>query len=265
MKRPRITFRRNRSRTADSAKSRPGFLSRLVSDIQDKEYVVFLKPVLKPFKRNPGSRAAVQTQKAPDAPPPALSPAPDPALEQKAWPTPPAYPGQTGNDVVDPRLVEEVFARSALPITHPEEQHELGAWDLGEQALASVSSKEPEKPTAAESEDALENGLFEPVETVPGATGSSGPLGSTDSRFAKKPLVHTMVEAAPDGPADGDGGMGDFLSEDLQDLFSATDYAKPRTKALLKSREHVDVNELAKELKEYARSVGAAPQAPETS
>ena len=257
MKRPRITFRRNRGQAADPAKSRPGFLNRLVADILDKEYSVFLKPVLKPFKRNSGSSAAVQTPKALDTLPPTLAPDSDPAPEQKAWPAPPVYLGQAGDDVVDPRLVDEVFARSTPPLIHPEEQHELGAWNLHERAPAPVTSKEPEEATAGESADALEVGLIDPVKTVSGTTGSSGPI---EPRFAKGPLVRTVVEAVSDGPADGDGGLGDFLSEDLQDLFNVAEFANPRTKALLKSREHVDVNELAKELKEYARSIGAVAE-----
>ena len=69
--------------------------------------------------------------------------------------------------------------------------------------------------------------------------------------------MRTMVEALPDRLT-GEGGLGDFLSDDLQDIFSVTNYSNPRTRALLKNRERVDVYELAKELKELVRSMGVA-------
>lgn len=68
-----------------------------------------------------------------------------------------------------------------------------------------------------------------------------------------------MVEALPDKQANDGDSLGDFLSDDLQDIFSTGNYRNPRTKALLKSREYVDVHDLAKELKEYAQNIGAVP------
>ena len=70
-----------------------------------------------------------------------------------------------------------------------------------------------------------------------------------------------MVEAIPNGKdGNGEGALRDFLSDDLQDIFTAADYTNPRTKALLKSRERVDVHELAAELLKFAQSVGAVPK-----
>jgi hypothetical protein len=66
------------------------------------------------------------------------------------------------------------------------------------------------------------------------------------------------VEAIPDS-AIGEGGLSDILSGDLRDIFQAVNYTNPRTRALVENGEHVDVYELAKELDEYARSIGAVP------
>jgi len=71
-------------------------------------------------------------------------------------------------------------------------------------------------------------------------------------------MVRTMVEAIP-GLTDGEEGLGDILMDDLHDIFTAVTYTNARTKALLKSREPVDIRERAKELQDYAESIGASP------
>ena len=88
---------------------------------------------------------------------------------------------------------------------------------------------------------------------------TAAPSDNTRVRAANAPFFRTMVEAVPDSPA-SEGGLSDILSEDLRDIFHSVDYTNARTKALVQSREHVDVYELAKELDEYARSIGAVPE-----
>ena len=252
MKRPRFNrartiFQRTLRGAPGLVKSQREFLSRALADIRRKEYTVFVEPALKqfrkPFRLGSGSSRAAEALPAP---------------QQNAPPALPAHPGQAGGDLVDPRLVEEIFARSTPHVVRPEESHELGRWDADEPAAA----PSPEGSVSAEA-GALEIGSDGPVETTSGADGSTE-TGTTPPRPANGPMVHTMVEAFPDTPADGDGdgGLVDFLSEDLQNIFSTTNHGNPRTKALLKDREQVDVHELADELKEYARSIGAVSPAP---
>ena len=249
MKRPRFNrartiFQRTLRGAPGLVKSRREFLSRALADIRRKEYAVFVEPALKqfrkPFRLGSGSSRAAEALPAP---------------QQDAPPALPAHPGQAGGDLVDPRLVEEIFARSTPHVVRPEESHELGRWDAGEPAAA----PSPEGSVSAGTE-ALEIGSEGPVETTSGAAGSTAE--TTPPRPVNGPMVRTMVEAFPDTPIDGDGGLVDFLSEDLQNIFSTANHGNPRTKALLKDREQVDVHELADELKEYARSIGAVSPAP---
>ena len=272
MKRPnfskaRIMFRRIRRRPADLINSGSNYLNRLLADIRQKEYVVFAEPILKPiklrFSAGSGDSEAAQALKALEAVPDSASQVPGSAPEQDPAPTPPVYQDQAGEDVVDTRFAEEIFARTTPTVFPPEEGHGLGGSDPSEQTKATTASPgptgEPNEPPS-NGADTPEIGSEVPVKTASEAAGSSV-TGATQSRSANGPLFHTMVEVLPDG-REHDGGLGDFLSEELQDVFNTTDYSIPRTKALLKSREHVNVHELAKELKEYARSIGAAPPAP---
>ncbi|NQW24308.1 MAG: hypothetical protein HQ475_12780 [SAR202 cluster bacterium] len=236
-------FRRTRQQA-------PGFFSRLLADIQDKEYAVFLEPVLRPFQGNsdshkPGIDEAAAALRALDAIPPVSSSAP---VLDVAASVPTEYSGRSEEEVVDPKLVEEIFARPAspegIPADEPMDEHELGDWDANEVVAATASSP---APTSS-------------IDTEEPAAAISGPSTSSQPRPATAPRVRTMVEAFSEGPVGNDGStgaMGDFLSEDLKDIFNTVDHTNPRTKALLKSREYVDVHELAEELMEFARSVGA--------
>ena len=275
MKRPnfskaRIMFRRIRRRPADLINSGSNFLNRLLADIRQKEYVVFAEPILKPiklrFSAGSGDSEAAQALKALEAVPDSASQVPGSAPEQDPAPTPPVYQDQAGEDVVDTRFAEEIFARTTPTVFPPEERHGLGGSDPSEQTKATTASPGPTGElivSPSDGGDTPQIGADAPVKTASGVPGSAGitGTGTNQSRSANGPLFHTMVESLPDGQ-EHDGGLGDFLSEDLQDVFNTTDYTNPRTKALLKSREHVNVHELAKELKEYARSIGAAPPAP---
>lgn len=146
------------------------------------------------------------------------------------------------------RLVEEIFVRPAWAAGEPNRDNQ----------------PEPAKSLQASEPDiVLEPDLIGPRVDGPWNTDPEPavPEETTQARPINAPLVHTMVEAIPDSPA-SEGGLSDFLSEDLQDIFKTVDYTNPRTKALLESREHVDVHALAKELDEYARSIGAVPRPP---
>ena len=259
MQQPRIGDPRAQSHGGDQQK--PGFFSRLLADIQGKEYAVFLEPVLRPFQGNSDTHEsevdeAVAALRALAAIPPTASP---PVLEQEpvAASVPTKYSGQSEEDVVDPKLVEEIFVRPAspnsIPSDEPGDNHELGDWDANEEVPSTASSPAPTSlPDPAPS-----------INTEEPAAAISEPAASSQPRPATAPRVRTMVEAFPEGPVGADGStgaMGDFLSEDLKDIFNTVDYANPRTKALLKSREHVDTRELAEELMEFARSVGAIPE-----
>lgn len=274
MKRPnfskaRIMFRRIRRRPADLMNSGSNFLNRLLADIRQKEYVVFAEPILKPiklrFRAGSGASEAAQALKALEAVPDSASQVPGSAPEQDPAPTPPVYQDQAGEDVVDTRFVEEIFARTTPTVFPPEEGHGLGGSDPSEQTKATTASPGPTGElivSPSDGGDTPQIGADAPVNTTSGTAGSTVTgARATQSGSADGPLMRTMVEALPDGQM-GEGGLGDFLSEDLQDVFNTTDYTNPRTKALLKSREHVDVHVLAQELKEYARSIGAAPPAP---
>ena len=248
--RARTMFQVTRRRTADLKKSGSNVLTRLRADIRQKEYVVFAEPVLKPimlrFKAGSDDGEAAQAIKAP---------------ERDSTPAPPAYQDQAGEDAVDAGLVEEIFVRSTAPVAHPRYGHGPGGSDPSGQADAAESRPGPTgelemSVSLADGGDIPEDGSDVPVKTPSIAAGSTA--GTTQSRLSNEPLVRTMVEALPDG-REGDGSLSDFLSGDLQDVFNTTDYTNPRTKALLKSREHVDVYELAQELKEYARRIGAVP------
>ncbi|MBT98758.1 MAG: hypothetical protein CL902_09020 [Dehalococcoidia bacterium] len=92
-------------------------------------------------------------------------------------------------------------------------------------------------------------------EPVVAGTAASKP---TAAKPTNRPMVRTMVEAIP-GLTDGEEGLGDILMDDLHDIFTAVTYTNARTKALLKSREPVDIREQAKELQDYAESIGASP------
>lgn len=274
MKRPnfskaRIMFRRALRQSLDLAKVVQGFLNRSLADMRQKEYLVFVEPALRRFrnlfKLGSGSSKAAEALLTLDAMSSASSPVTVTGSmpEQESTPGPPGYQIRAGEAVVDSRLVEGMLARSNPPVVQPDEGKELGELDSNQRIVAAADSTnlngEPNEPPS-NGADTPEIGSEVPVKTASEAAGSTV-TGATQSRSANGPLFRTMVEVLPDG-REHDGGLGDFLSEELQDVFNTTDYTNPRTKALLKSREHVNVHELAKELKEYARSIGAAPRAP---
>ena len=71
------------------------------------------------------------------------------------------------------------------------------------------------------------------------------------------------VGAAPvatPGQRPGSGVVLDALPGNLKDIFRKKVVANPQLKALLKRHGRVDVHELADELQEFARSVGATEE-----
>ncbi|HAA94795.1 MAG TPA: hypothetical protein DHW65_04830 [Dehalococcoidia bacterium] len=78
---------------------------RSVADIRQKEYAVFLEPVLRPFQRNSGIVEAADALRAldaiPSAEPPVLGLAP-PTTNAVVEAQPTLYEGYVGEDVVDP-------------------------------------------------------------------------------------------------------------------------------------------------------------------
>ncbi|MDA0263841.1 MAG: hypothetical protein O3A93_07005 [Chloroflexi bacterium] len=252
-------------------------VGRIITGFRRVEYEMFMAPVLNPFGRvlkrvftktlgnDRASDSAAEALRALGAIAPAVSPSPGPDLESMPGLTPVA-PGrmvQAGEDAVDPKLVEEIFARPTPSAAPNEPAPADQANEPGEDPVRPAASEGGEESTDAEAVVTLDDG--EP-ETGPPLTGRpqeassiSTPNGHRRGRSTPEPLVRTMVEAIPDLQIGG-GGLNDLLSGDLQDIFNTATYTDPRTKALLASREPVDVYALAKELDEFARSIGASPR-----
>lgn len=274
-------------RTPAWAVAGPRFMSRALVDIRHKEYAVFMEPLLNRvrdslgsrFRRNSRPSDAAEALRALESIPAASSQVSttDLAPEQMPPPIPPVpmdRGGQdrAGGDELDPGLVEEIFGPSAQSSAGPKDGAELegaepGGLDSGGKAAAAVAAPELGRDTnesttessikpSTDAPDVSETGPDGPVETT-SRGGENAETDGSESQPAQGTRMRTMVEALPDRLT-GEGGLADFLSDDLQDIFSVTNYSNPRTKALLKNRERVDVYELAKELKEHARSMGVA-------
>ena len=75
------------------------------------------------------------------------------------------------------------------------------------------------------------------------------------AEVAPEPLVKTMVESLPKSGG-GDVGL-DLLPEGLDDIFQQKEYHDPRVKSLLMELEKLDINELTRELTDFAKGIGA--------
>ena len=286
MKRPRFhrariifrqTIRQTLHRAPGLVKASPGLLTRALADIREKEYPVFVKPALKQF-RDRFKLGSSSSEAGEDLADPGLveeifagSTLPVIHLEEQhelgPWDaegqvSPAAASLEANGEPAGEPNGEPAGEPNGEPAGEPngepagEPNGELAGELTGELAGELTGS-------LSDGADTLEPGSGGQDETTSGAAGSAGTAktGTTQPRPADGPKMHTMVEALPGGLL-GDGGLSEFLAEDLQDLFTTTDYADPRTQALLKGRERVDVHELADELKEYARSIGAVSPAP---
>lgn len=238
MKRPTFTgpkklFQRTRGLVKTRlVKTGQESLNRISADMAKKEYPVFVEPIKRrlPSKFKYGFKRVLMPFSKPDGVAEAVG-------TSVPMPEPMSGDSFVTDELVDEsRLIEEIFVRPAPAFDEPDEEPAIS----GEISPDSANDKDQED---------------DPLETD---SESAAPSDNAQSRAAAAPLVRTMVEAIPDLPA-GEGGLSEFLSEDLQDIFKSVDYTNPRTKALVRSREHVDVYELAKELDEYARSIGAVP------
>ena len=102
-----------------------------------------------------------------------------------------------------------------------------------------------------------------------GSTGTVIDLGAppdADSTrlFQEGPVqspARTMVEPLPRSRA-GLAGESNYLPEMLADLFVKKEFVDPQVKALLHGLDDINCRELADELHEFARSVGAGENQP---
>ena len=231
-------------------------LNRISADLGKKEYPVFVEPVVRRLRhrfpeRFPGWFPGWFPGRFPERFKERFKRASTPFSKADVVAEAMATPGDLSgaeDSLAESSLIEEVFVRPVPAVYGPDEERVAEQPESSESVQGPTSETGPgEEVTGTLPEGQLDT---EPETVLPGE--------HTRARSSNGPLVHTMVEAVPDSPA-SDGGLSDFLVEDLQELFKATNYTNPRTKALLKGREYVDVHELAKELDEYARSIGAVP------
>lgn len=194
-------------------------VSGISANLGKNEYAVFVEPVVRRLRHRPTDGIAETVGPPGDFPQAEESPA-------------------------ESSLVDESFTRPVPAVDEPDEEpngeHGGGQLETDEIIRDSESGSGPDDG---------------PLDT---GSETTSPVENTRVHPDNGPLMRTMVEAAPDSPA-GEGELSGLLSEDLQDIFKTTNYTNPRTKALVRGREYVDVHELAKELDEYARSIGAVP------
>ena len=79
---------------------------------------------------------------------------------------------------------------------------------------------------------------------------------TSKSGSESSPMMRTMVESLST-TAPGGGDTTAYLSDALADIFVKKEIADPRVQALLRGSEHLDCQELADELREFADSIGA--------
>lgn len=203
-------------------------LDRLREDVSHKEYMVFVKPVKHRLQQALGKNDDLGAE----------------GLEAEADAS---FIPPITQEEADSLLVDEVFVRPAPEVDQPDEP-------VKEDQMTEPAST----PEASDSkmEEGTETVEEEPV--VVELPKADAPVVITPpSRPANAPRIRTMVEAIPDLGSE-DGSINDLLMDDLHDIFTATSYINVRTKTLLKSREPIDIHELAKELQEYSQSIGAS-------
>ena len=80
---------------------------------------------------------------------------------------------------------------------------------------------------------------------------------TSTSGSESSPLMRTMVESLSTTAPEG-GDTTAYLPDTLADIFVKKEIADPRVQALLRGFEHLDCQELADELREFADSIGAS-------
>ena len=204
-------------------------LTRISAELGKKEYPVFVEPVVRRLRHRfkegirrgflPGPNVESTTETSPESP-----------LSAE-------HPFRPNEDLAASELVEEIFAQRVVSTGQAENSDETeNPDDHDDSAGPGVGPDDRPPETESETE----------VTSDPPRTGSKS-----------GPLVRTMVEAIPEGRA-GEGSLVDFLAEDLLEIFTAPDYTNPKTKALLKGREHIDVHRLSEELAEFTKRTGAS-------
>lgn len=204
-------------------------LTRISDDLGKKEYPVFVGPVVRLIRHR--SKHGIRQGSFPG---PNVESTIETSLES---PLSAEHPFRPNEDLAASKLVEEIFAQPVVSAGQTENLDETENPD-DHPDLAGTGADPDDRSPETESETE--------------ATSDSPRTGSKSG-----PLVRTMVEAIPEGQV-GEGGLVDFLAEDLLEIFTAPDYTNPRTKALLKSREHIDVHRLSEELAEFSKRIGAS-------
>ena len=235
-------------------------LGRIRADMGEKEYLVFVEPVERRLKQKFGDRIRQATKWRPGQ-----DHSTSPETIPIEGPQPPRDQVPPESAVVSD-IVDEIFAPPASLASQRHEELELNPSEpIG------LDPNEPD-PIESEPSELDPNGdvadfnpeISSPSSSVETASSTAPepspepvkPRATSLHPAINPPLVRTMVEALPDTPS-GEDSLEDYLSERLHDIFTVHSYSSPRTKALLRSKEHIDVYELAQELSEYAREIGA--------
>ena len=175
--------------------------------------ILLVKPLLNRFRKsdNLGSLISKPAEVLPtlDADSAAWVPVAvtDSSPEQDAPATIPSHQEQAGNDLVDPTLVEEIFAGSSLPAAESNEGDVLSRSDAGEQGAPATASPElTGEPTGSnfDGADTPKIGLDSPNESPSESDASTELLRM---KPASGPQVRTMVEAFQDGSMAGSGNL----------------------------------------------------------
>ncbi len=226
-------------------------LGRIRADMGEKEFPVFVEPVERHLKQRLGKQfeQAIKWRPGQD--------------HSTVLETIPIEEPQPPRDKVTPEsavvsdIVDEIFAPPGSLASqrlnglelNPSEPFGLDPIELDPNGDIADSNPEISPPSSSVETPSSTAPKPSPKPVTPRAT-------SEHSTF-NPPLVRTMVEALPDTPS-GEDSLDDYLAENLQDIFTVHDYSNPRTKALLRAKEHIDVYELARELSEYAREIGVS-------
>ena len=231
-------------------------LGRIRADIGEKEYLVFVEPVERLLKQRFGNRIeqAIKWRPGQD--------------HSTVLETIPIEEPQPPRDKVTPEsavvsdIVDEIFAPPGSLASQRLEGLELNPSEpIGLDPIESEPNESDPNGDIADSNPEISSPSSS-VETASSTAPKPSPKPVTPRATSQHstfnpPMVRTMVEALPDTPS-GEDSLDDYLAENLHDIFTVHSYSSPRTKALLRSKEHIDVYELARELSEYAREIGVS-------
>ena len=231
-------------------------LGRIRADIEEKEYLVFVEPVERLLKQRFGNRIeqAIKWRPGQD--------------HSTVLETIPIEEPQPPRDKVTPEsavvsdIVDEIFAPPGSLASQRLEGLELNPSEpIGLDPIESEPNELDPNGDIADSNPEISSPSSS-VETASSTAPKPSPKPVTPRATSQHstfnpPMVRTMVEALPDTPS-GEDSLDDYLAENLHDIFTVHSYSSPRTKALLRSKEHIDVYELARELSEYAREIGVS-------